>query len=98
MEQTILPILIMANRQGRGREKKKEKKIKNCSQPLIIFLLEKQASVNDKTNKSEGGERKKKTTRGYGITSMAISSRTGAAGCALAALRYLHYNKEQQQQ
>lgn len=48
--------------------------------------------------KVRGEKEKKKQPWGYAITSMAISSRTGAAGCALAALRYLHYNKEQQQQ
>ena len=66
MEQTILPILIMTNRQ------------------VFFFFKEKE-------------EREKKKTKVYAITSLANSSRTGAAGCALASLRYLHYNKEQQQ-
>lgn len=42
-------------------------------------------------------EREKKK-KGYAITSLANSSKTGAVGCALASLRYLHYNKEQQKQ
>lgn len=55
MERTILPILIMTNRQGAG----KKKIIKNCGQPLIIHLLEKQASVkiffeDKKKNEMEG--------------------------------------------
>lgn len=32
------------------------------------------------------------------ITLLANSSSTGAAGCAFAPLRYLYYNKAQQQQ
>lgn len=43
-------------------------------------------------------KKKKKNTKGYAITSLANSSRTGAVGCALTSLRYLHYNKEQQHQ
>lgn len=38
--------------------------------------------------------KKTEKKKSYAITSLANSSRTGAVGCALASLRYLHYNKE----
>lgn len=92
MEQTILPILIMINRQGR-----KSKTAANLN--LSIYRKNKhqlRISFFSKIRKKRG--REKKQPKGYAITSMANSSRTGAVGCALASLRYLHYNKEQQQQ
>lgn len=45
----------------------------------------------------EEKKKKEKKPKGYAITSLANTNRTGAVGCALASLRYLQYNKEQQQ-